>query len=122
MPFIYRLIAKAFDFIVSDTRVRRGELLPAEGEAEIASKNPHRRARDFDQDYTQAIRMLRDRLDRKFPDGQYAHRRLRMSIPYDHGEDRAQAVDKMSAVIAMALRNGATVKEAAELGAMSVRI
>ncbi|GJE51175.1 hypothetical protein GOFOIKOB_4230 [Methylobacterium tardum] len=122
MPFIYRLIAKAFDFIVSDTRVRRGELLPAEDEAEIASKKPHRRARDFDQDYTQAIRMLRDRLDRKFPDGQYAHRRLRMSIPYDHGEDRAQAVDKMSAVIAMALRNGATVEEAAELGAMSVRI
>ncbi|WCS24473.1 hypothetical protein LOK46_25615 [Methylobacterium sp. NMS14P] len=122
MPFMFRVIAKAFDFIVGGASTRHVDLLPTEDEAEIRRKDTLRRTRNFDHDYTAAVRRLRDRLDRKFPDGQYAHRRMRLSVTQDHAEDRAQAVDTMSAVIAMALRNGATVDEAAEAGAASVGI
>ncbi|WP_092047477.1 hypothetical protein [Methylobacterium pseudosasicola] len=122
MPFIYRMITKAFDFVVGAASSRPVDLLPADGGAENSTIEDHRSTRNFDQDYASAVKILRDRLDRNFPDGQYAHRRLRLSVTRDHAEDRAQAIDTMSAVIAMALRNGATVKQAADAGAASIGI
>ncbi|MGU3421371.1 hypothetical protein [Methylobacterium sp. D54C] len=122
MPFFYRMIAKAFDFVVGGANHRQGDLPPQEEEFPIFKNKPDIGNACFDRDYAGAIRILRDRLDLKFPDGQYAHRRLRMSIPHNHAEDRAQAVDTMSTVVATALRNGASVKEAAEAGAASVGI
>jgi hypothetical protein len=62
------------------------------------------------------------RIDKKFPDNYYARLRSDTSTSYDHGEDRARAVDTMSTAIALALRDGATVQQAAEAGAASVGI
>lgn len=61
-------------------------------------------------------------MDRKFPDNYHARLSSEENSPYDHGQDRALAVDAMSIAIAMALRNGATVRQAAEAGAASVGI
>lgn len=47
---------------------------------------------------------------------------MRLGITYGHAEDRAQALDTMSAVIATARRTDATVEEAVEPGAASVGI
>lgn len=78
--------------------------------------------RSFDQDYRDATILLRDRLDDKYPDGQYARLRSESNTPYDNGESRIEAVDRMSAAIASALRKGASVRQAAEAGAAVIGI
>lgn len=122
MSGISRIIWKAFEFILGGTSRHPDEMLAAEEQTNAPVDHIRSCDRDFDADYRAALRLLRDRIDRKFPDGHYARLRSGMSTPYDHGEDRAQAVNTMSTAIAMALRDGATVKQAAEAGAVSVGI
>lgn len=86
--------------------------------ADKASEN----IRNFDEDYRSATYMLKLRMNNKFPDNYHARLSSGENSPYDHGEDRALAVDAASIAIAMALRNGASVRQAAEAGAASVGI
>jgi len=80
------------------------------------------KSRNFDDDYNAATNMLKRKMDLKFPDNYSGRSNSEAGKGYRHGEDRASAIDTMSAAIAAALRNGATVKQAAEAGAASVGI
>lgn len=85
---------------------------------DTASDHP----RNFDEDYRSATYMLRLRMDKRFPDNYHARLSSGENSTYDHGQDRALAIDVASTAIAVALRNGATVRQAAEAGAASVGI
>ena len=61
-------------------------------------------------------------MDRRYPDSYHARLSANSNRPYDYGAKRADAVDTASAAIAMALRGGATIEQAAEAGAVSVGI
>ncbi len=76
----------------------------------------------FEGDYHAATNLLKQRMDKSFPDNFHARLGSQTNSMYDYGEDRAGAVDTASTAIAMALRNGATVSQAAEAGAASVGI
>lgn len=76
----------------------------------------------FEEDYKAAAVLLKRRLNESYPDNFHARLGNRSNDARDHGSERAQAVDTASAAIALALRNGATVWEAAEAGAASVGI
>lgn len=78
--------------------------------------------RNFDRDYESARYMLKYKLDGRFPDNYQSRHSGGSGHSYQHGEDRARAVDTMSAAIATALRNGATVQQAAAAGAASIGI
>jgi hypothetical protein len=80
------------------------------------------KARNFEDDYHAATIMLKARMDKSFPDNYHARLSSGENSPYDYGEDRALGVDTTSTAIAMALRDGATVRQAAEAGAASVGI
>lgn len=118
MQFFRWLVFKLFDFFLANARERRA----AEIEAGTSKDDFFSNARNFEANYNAAVRMLKDRLNLRFPDGHYARLRLGEDNPYDHGEDRGHAVDTMTNAIAMALRQGATVKQAAAAGAASVGI
>ncbi|MCJ2138397.1 hypothetical protein MKK69_30815 [Methylobacterium sp. J-026] len=99
-----------------------GDTIAAEKEAGTFEGEYASRARDFESDYNAAVKLLKNRLDKRYPSGHYGRLRAGENNPYNYGEERAEAVDTMSIAIAMALRDGATVKEAAEAGAASVGI
>lgn len=80
------------------------------------------KGRDFEANYAAAAQLLRTRIDREFPDAYYARLSSGRNSSYDYGQDRALAIDTMSIAIAMALRNGATVPQAAAAGAASIGI
>ena len=77
---------------------------------------------DFESDYNAATGMLKTRMNTKFPDNFHAQLGSRNNNTYDYGAARVDAVDQVSTTIAMALRNGATVRQAAEAGAACVGI
>lgn len=83
--------------------------------------NP-RRGRSFEADYRLATQILKGRMNKRYPDNYHARLSSSSNQAYDYGEERAGAVDAASTAIAMALRNGATVEQAAEAGAKSVGI
>ncbi|QGY04790.1 hypothetical protein MMSR116_24940 [Methylobacterium mesophilicum SR1.6/6] len=122
MSFVTWLVSKTIAFLLGNAQERKADIIAAKKEAGDFNGEFFFRARNFETDYNAAVRMLRDRIDRKFPSGHYGRLRAGENSPYDHGEDRAHAVDTMSTAIAMALRDGATVKQAAEAGAASVGI
>lgn len=78
--------------------------------------------RDFDKDYYAASAMLKQRMKNVYPDNFHVRLGNTNNLSYDYGEKRTQAVDTASTAIANALREGATVQEAAEAGAVSVGI
>jgi hypothetical protein len=79
-------------------------------------------SRDFSADYNEAMQMLSDRINKKFPDNYQAAHNSNRDYSRDYGNDRAAAIDTASAAIATALRKGATVNQAAEAGATSIGI
>ena len=83
-----------------------------------ASKTP----KDFTGDYRTATDMLRDRINKRFPDNFHARVGPKANSMRDFGNERAGAIDISSAAIAAALRNGASAKQAADAGAASVGI
>lgn len=121
MQFISWLLSKMMQ-IIFGRHERGADSVAAEKEAGVFEGEYSSRARNFESDYNAAVKLLRDRLDTRYPSGHYGRLRSGGNSPYDHGEDRATAVDTMSTAIAMALRNGATVQQAAEAGAASVGI
>ncbi|MCJ2099364.1 hypothetical protein [Methylobacterium sp. E-046] len=122
MSFFRWMFSKMLELLIGNAQERRSNLIAAEKEAGTYQASPLMKGSNFDADYNAAIRMLRERLDRRFPDNHYAKHRVGQSPHVDHGEERARAVDTMSTAVAMALRDGATVKQAAEAGAASVGI
>ncbi|GJE14836.1 MULTISPECIES: hypothetical protein [Methylobacterium] len=122
MPFLSWLISKILQFFMGSAHNRRADLIAREKEAGAFESRSSGKTRNFADDYNAAAMMLRERMDRKYPNGHYARLRSNENSPYDHGEDRAHAVDTMSTAIAMALRDGASVRQAAEAGAASVGI
>lgn len=84
-----------------------------------ANTNSHR---NFSADYNAAARMIKTKMDARYPDNYRAGFERDRGSTIDYGSERAEAVDTTSATIAAALRNGATVKQAAEAAAKSVGI
>ncbi|RYF23199.1 MAG: hypothetical protein EOO77_02605 [Oxalobacteraceae bacterium] len=77
---------------------------------------------DFSADYNEAMMMLNQRINTRFPDNYQAEFNPNREQGRDYGDDRAAAIDTASATVAAALRGGATVKQAAEAGASSISI
>jgi hypothetical protein len=122
MHTIFWLISRIVQFFVGGRDQRRSRPTAEEKEAGADEGEIASRSRNFDDDYRAATLLLKARMDKKFPDNYHARLSGGANSTYDHGEDRAAAIDTMSAAIAMALRNGATVKQAADAGAASVGI
>lgn len=80
------------------------------------------KSRNFDADYRAATNLLKTRMGNSFPDNYHARLSSGTNNARDFGDERAEAIDTASAAIATALRNGASVKQAAEAGAASVGI
>lgn len=78
--------------------------------------------RAFEAKYNAATHLLKHRMNSKFPDSYHAKLGSSQNNAYDYGVGRAEAVDTASTAIAMALREGATVQQAADAGAASVGI
>ncbi|KAA0122232.1 hypothetical protein CIW48_19775 [Methylobacterium sp. P1-11] len=122
MNALILLIARFIQFVAGGSDKRRSASENMEQEKEALGGNRFVRARNFDDDYREATDILKARMDRRFPDNYRARLGTNESGTYDHGQDRAAAVDTMSSEIATALRNGATVRQAAEAGATSAGI
>lgn len=122
MPVVRWLIGGITGFLVGQTQARRARLMAKEREAGTFEGDYSDKAQDFEDDYNAATRLLKLRIDRRFPDSYYARLSSGSSSSYEYGQDRALAIDTMSTAIAMALRRGASVKQAAAAGAESVGI
>jgi hypothetical protein len=122
MNALILLIARFLQFFTGGGDKRRSTSENIEQEKEALGGNRFVRARNFDDDYREATELLKTRMDRRFPDNYRAKLGTEGSGTYDHGQDRAAAVDTMSSEIATALRDGATVRQAAEAGAAGAGI
>lgn len=116
------LISKIARFLSGGGDSRRSRSMAKRKEAGLYEGETAARARNFEADYRAATKLLKTRVDKSFPDNYHARLSTGGNSAYDHGEDRAAAVDTMSTAIAMALRDGATVQQAADAGAASVGI
>ena len=122
MNILSWMIAKIVQFFLGSGDERRSTAMAKEKEAGVYVGETETKASNFADDYHAATNMLKVRMYKKFPDNYHARLSSGENSPYDHGEDRALAVDTASTAIAMALRSGATVRQAAEAGAASVGI
>lgn len=122
MNALILLISRFIQFFADGGDKRRSTSENVEQENSSLGGSRFIRARNFDDDYREATELLKTRMDRRFPDNYRARLGTDGSGTYDHGQDRAAAVDTMSSEIATALRNGATVRQAAEAGAASAGI
>ncbi|WP_370875572.1 hypothetical protein [Methylobacterium amylolyticum] len=80
------------------------------------------RAQSFESDYHAAAALLRERMNGSYPSAYHERLSSTAKPVYGYGEPRARVIDTASTAIAMALRDGATVEQAAEAGASSVGI
>ncbi|WP_342108762.1 hypothetical protein [Methylobacterium sp. SI9] len=122
MSFIRWLISKTIQTFLGSAYERRSRAVAKEREDGTFEGASATQARNFEDRYAAAVRLLRTRIDQEFPDAYYARLSSGRNSSYDYGQDRALAVDTMSIAIAMALRNGATVQQAANAGAASIGI
>ncbi|MCJ2088074.1 hypothetical protein MKK88_19105 [Methylobacterium sp. E-005] len=122
MNIISWLISMIIQFFIGSGDEQRNTSMAKEKEAGLYVGETSAKATNFEDDYHAATNMLKLRMDKNFPDNYHARLSSGENSPYDHGEDRALAVDTTSTAIAMALRSGATVRQAAEAGAVSVGI
>ncbi|MCJ2007626.1 hypothetical protein [Methylobacterium sp. J-092] len=77
---------------------------------------------NFSTQFNEAMMVLNERINRKFPDNYQAGFNPNRDYSRDYGDDRAAAIDTASAAVASALRKGAGVRQAAEAGATSIGI
>lgn len=122
MPVIRWLISKILQFFLGSAHERRSSASAKQKENGTFESRSDSKDRDFDDRYAAAVRLLRTRIDQEFPDAYYARLSSGRNSSYDYGQDRALAIDTMSIAIAMALRNGASVQQAADAGAASIGI
>ena len=116
------LISKIVQFFSGGDDQRRSRSMTKEKEERVFKDETAGQPRNFDADYRAATKLLKTRMDQHFPDNYHARLSAGSNSTHDHGEDRATAVDTASTAIAMALRKGATVRQAAEAGAASIGI
>lgn len=122
MNILIMLISRFIQFFSGGGDKRRSVSENMEQEKEALGGNRFVTARNFDNDYREATELLKARMDRRFPDNYRARLGTDGLGIYDHSRDRAAAVDTMSTAIAKALREGATVRQAAEAGAAGVGV
>lgn len=122
MNYLSWLISRFVQFFSGSGDKRRDTPDNVEQDEEALGSTRFVRATNFDDDYREATDILKPRMDRRFPDNYRARLGTDGSNTYDYGQDRAAAVDTMSSEIATALRNGATVRQAAEAGAAGAGI
>jgi hypothetical protein len=122
MNIISWLISLITHFFLGSGEERKSTAMAKEKEEGVYVGETAERARNFENDYYAATNMLKLRMNKIFPDNYHARLNSGENSPYDHGEDRAHAIDTTSTAIAMSLRSGATVSQAAEAGAASVGI
>jgi hypothetical protein len=122
MPVYRWLIDRIAGYLRDQSQARRARLIAKEREAGSFAGEHAGRAKKFEDDYNAAARLLKVRIDKRFPDSYYARLSSGRNSSYDYGQDRALAIDTMSTAIAMALRGGASVEQAAAAGAASVGI
>jgi hypothetical protein len=116
------LLSKIVQFLFGSGGQRRSTSMGKENEAGANEGQTATRSRNFDDDYRAATKILKTRMDARFPDNYHARMGSETDSMRDFGDERAGAIDKASSTIAAALRSGATVKQAAEAGAASVGI
>jgi hypothetical protein len=122
MSFLALLKAK-LRWLLSGTRAEQASRKQAnDAESGNSSDRSPYPGRNFERDYNAASALLKERMNENYPDNYHARLSSKGNNAYDHGEERAYAVDTASAAIALALRNGATVREAADAGAASIGI
>lgn len=122
MPVIRWLISKTIQFFLGSAHERRSGAFAKQKENRTFEGASDSKDRNFDDRYAAAVRLLRTRIDQEFPDAYHARLSLGRNSSSDYGQDRALAIDTMSIAIAMALRTGATVQQAANAGAASIGI
>ncbi|KST56786.1 hypothetical protein AO398_09395 [Methylobacterium sp. GXS13] len=122
MNFISWLISRVTQFFSGGGDARRSSSAAGEGEVRGQESRNQSRGRNFDDDYRAATNILKTRMSNRFPDNYHARMGSEKNNARDFGDERAEAIDTASAVIATALRDGATVKQAADAGAASVGI
>ena len=122
MTSFKRLKAKLIHFLSVKNRAQDMRTMAAQKEDGSFNGATTNKSRNFESDYNAATKLLKERMNKNFPDNYYARLKSGENNAYDYGEKRAGAVDTASSAIAMALRNGATVQEAAAAGAASVGI
>lgn len=116
------LLSKIVQFLFGSGGQRRSTSIGKENEAGAYRGQTATRSRNFDDDYRAATKILKMRMDARFPDNFHARMGTETNSMRDFGDERAGAIDTASSTIAEALRRGATVKQAAEAGAASVGI
>ncbi|SDN02876.1 hypothetical protein SAMN05216360_105128 [Methylobacterium phyllostachyos] len=122
MPLIRWLISKTLQTFLGSAHARRSRAVAQQREDGTFEGASATEARNFEDRYAAAVRLLRTRIDQEFPDAYYARLSSGRNSSYDYGQDRALAIDTMSIAIALALRNGATVQQAANAGAASIAL
>jgi hypothetical protein len=122
MPVIRWLISKTIQFFLGSAQERKSDAIAKRKENGAFEGASASKDRKFEENYAAAARLLRTRIDQEFPDTYYARLSSGRNSSYDYGQDRALAIDTMSIAIAMALRNGASVQQAATAGAASIGI
>ena len=122
MTIVRWLISRTIQFFLGSAQERRSDAIAKRKEAGTFEGASASKGRDFEANYAAAAQLLRTRIDREFPDAYYARLSSGRNSSYEYGQDRALAIDTMSIAIAMALRNGATVPQAAAAGAASIGI
>ncbi|GJE12572.1 hypothetical protein [Methylobacterium longum] len=122
MHTLFWLISRVVQFFVGGGAQRRSRFIAEYKEAEVYDNATATSPRNFDADYRAATMLLKARMDKAFPDNYHARLSDGANSARDFGDERAEAIDTASAAIAAALRNGATVKQAANAGAASVGI
>jgi hypothetical protein len=122
MNSIKRLFSQFAEFMSARPGPAESDHLFASGDSPGQSSKASKPPKDFTGDYRTATDMLRERINRRFPDNFYARVGTNANTTRDFGDERASAIDTSSAAIAAALRSGATAKQAADAGAASVGI
>lgn len=122
MPLLSRLWTK-LQWLASGSQADRNGYNLAQAAERGKSQCPsayHRAG--FEKDYNSASALLEQRMDAKFPGSFHDKLGSGPNNAYAHGEKRSDTVDDASVAIAQALRNGATVEEAAEAGAAKIGV
>ncbi|MGX9979615.1 hypothetical protein [Methylobacterium fujisawaense] len=122
MNFVSWLISGIIQFFRGGSGERSRSSVADENVAGSNDGRAVNRDRNFDADFRAAVMMLKARMGNRFPDNFHARVGSETNSARDYGDERAEAIDTASAAIANALRNGASVKQAAEAGAASLGI
>ncbi|SFM97939.1 hypothetical protein [Methylobacterium pseudosasicola] len=122
MNSIKRLVSQFAEFMSARPAAGENHQLHASTDDTGAGARSGKTPKDFTGDYRTATDMLRDRINKRFPDNFHARVGSNANSMRDFGDERAGAIDMSSAAIAAALRDGASAKQAADAGAASVGI